>query len=287
MLTEFTKSHGLGNDFLLIDARDAALQIDGQKARALCDRHRGIGGDGVLLFEQTLEAPRMRVLNSDGSEAEMCGNGLRCFVKWLVEHFEVSGSELRVQTGAGSLACRFERDGAGLVSSVSVVMGRPTVEPAAIPIDAPGPLRDETIDVLGRSITVSAAALGNPHVVSFEPVSESERQHLGPALSRHRLFPRQANVAFARLLSEADEPVARIRLDVYERGCGWTRACGTAATVAAFLAVQQGVVPPGRPIDVELPGGTLRIELDDEGTATMTGPAVEVCSGRVDLSRVL
>jgi diaminopimelate epimerase len=287
MLIEFTKSHGLGNDFVLIDGRTGASQIDAAAARSLCDRHHGIGADGVLLLEQSLEAPRMRVLNSDGSEAGMCGNGLRCFVKWLVEHFEIPGVALSVQTGAGPLACRFERDVVGQVHSVSVVMGRPTIEPAAIPLAASSPMQGQKFEVEGLAVTLSAAALGNPHVVTFDPVSESDRQRLGPALSRHPLFPSQANVSFARLRSATDEAVARIGLEVYERGCGWTQACGTAATVTAFLAVQQGMVPTGRPLDVELPGGTLRIELDDEGTATMTGPAVEVYRGRVDLSQVM
>ncbi len=284
MGTALTKLHGIGNDFIAIDGRRLNGLVDGHLSRRLCDRHAGIGADGVLLFVGSLEAPRMIVFNADGSRAGMCGNGIRCFAKWLAETFDLSGDTIDVATDSGQKVCGLLRDKVGEVVRVSVDMGLPTLEPEGVPVASGQPVIRQPVFVAGRQVTVTAVGTGNPHGLLFESMSEEERQLLGPAIAALPLFPAGVNVGFCQLL-EPGPDASRMRSDVFERGCGWTLACGTGATAAAFAALQLGLMPKGLPVDVKLPGGWLRIEVTDAGRAIMTGPAVEVFRGEVDLAR--
>jgi diaminopimelate epimerase len=281
----FVKYHGLGNDFAVVDGREVDLGLGGALGQALCDRHTGLGADGVLVWTGSVTAPAMQVVNADGSIAEMCGNGLRCFVKFLLDRHDRDAAEVTVDTGAGPLHCRVWRDAQGDVESIAVRMSRPSFEPAVIPLAAAAPMIDTPLEVAGRTLHLTALNTGNPHAVTFDALSAQDRAELGPILCSHPLFPRQANVEFVQILaSEGDTP--RLQVDVFERGCGWTQACGTGATAATIAATRLGHVPAGREVSVRLPGGWLGITVGEDGVATMRGPAVEVFAGTVDLERL-
>ncbi len=299
----FDKYHGLGNDFLVIDARRLDLASLRAAAPQLCDRHRGVGGDGLLLLLRSEPRPAMRVINADGSVPEMCGNGLRCFVQWLddrgalvpktpppgrVEIGDGGGVDAgydgaQIDTDAGTLDCRVYRDASGRVAEVEVRMGAASFAPATVPMDAVGPLIDGELRVGGTTLRGTALSVGNPHLVLFEPAAVAERLRLGPQLERHPQFPARINVEFCTPLSPDGEGTARMRVDVFERGCGWTEACGTGATAAVLAAVQLGRHAAGAPMRVQLPGGWLTILVGDDGVATMRGPTAAVFHGEVRL----
>lgn len=279
---EFTKLHGLGNDFVVIDRRVEGTPLPIHEAVALCDRHRGIGADGVLSVLPSERAPlAMHVTNSDGSHAEMCGNGLRCVVRWAVDRGVLPPEGGPVETGAGVLECRVEPDG-----HIRVDMGRPELTPARIPMQAEGdrvveaPLDLDDPDVPTRQLSITAVSMGNPHAVWFVPEEQSPRElaeRLGSAVEHHPRFPRRTNAEFARLVGQ-DE----IELVVWERGSGLTQACGTGACATAVAAVLTNRARADVPVTVHLPGGPLRIEVAaDLSRVWMTGPAVEVFRGTV------
>lgn len=285
----FAKYHGLGNDFLLIDAR--ALPADQLRAAApqLCDRHRGVGGDGLLLLLRDAPRPAMRVVNADGSVPEMCGNGLRCFVQWLDDGGRLpttqrDGAELaQIDTDAGTLACEVFRGADGRVAEVEVAMGPAAWAPSAVPMRADAPLQDGPFQAFGTKVRASALSIGNPHLVLFDPLDDTKRLRLGPMLEQHADFPARVNVEFCAPLAPAADGTAQLRVDVYERGCGWTQACGTGATAAVIAHVQAGRHPAGAPMRVQLPGGWLTIRADAEGHGWMRGPAALVFRGEVEL----
>ncbi len=275
----FVKLHGLGNDFVVADA--AALPgLDPDRVRALCDRHTGIGADGVLLHTRDPDGrPRMTVHNADGSVPEMCGNGLRCFAKWLGDADPGLGDRVAVWTGAGLLDCALHRGADGLVAEVTVAMGTATWQPAQVPVLADAPLLATPFEVGGVVLALSALATGNPHAVTFDALPQGEVRRLGPLLSTDRRFPAGVNAEFARVVATADGPM--VHVDVFERGCGWTQACGTGATATVLAGVRLGLLPAGRAIPTRLPGGWLRIAVGEDGAATMRGPAVRVFAGTV------
>ncbi len=283
MLLPFSKYHGLGNDFAVVDARALELTFPGALGAALCDRHRGIGADGVLVWTGSVARPQMTVVNADGSVAEMCGNGVRCFVKHLLDRHLRHVNALEVLTGNGLLPCAVTRDGDGDVATVAVHMGVASHAPERIPLAQTQPLLDQAVIVADRAVRLTALSLGNPHAVTFDPLNAAERARLGPLLGQHPLFPQSANIEFAQVLPGA---TPRLQVDVYERGCGWTQACGTGATAAAIVAVETGLMPRNREIGVQLPGGWLAIAVADDGQATMRGPAVHVFDGAIDVTRL-
>lgn len=283
---KFGKYHGLGNDFLVVDLRgasaeDAAAWQSPARAIALCDRQFGIGGDGVLAVLPPITPgayARMLVLNSDGSEAEMCGNGLRCFVRAL----GVAQRELVIDTNAGPLACIAEEE------TIAVWLGRPRQRRADIPMT--GAADDTCIDqpyaMPGEpERRMTGVATGNPHAVTFVDSAALARhlaRSLGPAMERHPWFPLKTNVEFAHVRSRRAIEVA-----VWERGCGLTLACGTGASATAVAAVLTGRADAGMPIDIQLPGGTLEITvMPGLENVLMRGPAVHVFDGEVDPRRV-
>ncbi len=275
-MERFFKYHGLGNDFVIVDRRGGGGPVAPEVGRALCDRRRGIGADGVLSLLSSDRAPaRMHVTNADGSVAQMCGNGLRCAVKYLADEGGVAGDELAVETGAGVLACRLHRGPGGQVAEVTVDMGRPALAAEHLPSAAGGRFVAQPIEVGGAALLATAVSMGNPHLVVFDPDIARARE-LGPALERHPLFPERTNVEFARLSGDGLEVL------VWERGCGITEACGTGACAALVAAVLEGRLPAGEERPVRLPGGTLRVRvLPDLSRVLMRGPAERVFSGEV------
>lgn len=273
MQLQFSKYEGLGNDFVVVDAAHDALSAE--QAVALCDRHLGIGADGVLLVDRSAGVPRMRVINADGSVPEMCGNGIRC----VALHLQRSGlgREFVVDTDAGPHACRV-LSGDARQAHVAVSMRAAELAPAAVPVLADAPMIDAPWRVDGQALRLTAVSLGNPHAVSFDDVG-AERTRLGPAIQRDARFPQGVNVGFARMRGPAS-----VELAVFERGAGWTRACGTGACAAAVAAVETGRAQRGTPVEVALPGGTLVIDVGEPGARlSMTGPARLVFSGSAPL----
>jgi diaminopimelate epimerase len=276
----FTKMHGAGNDFVIVDARD--LDRDWPAlAVHVCDRHFGIGTDGLILVCPSAAADlRMRIFNPDGTEAEMCGNGIRCFVKYAVERGLAAPKDgaITVETPAGVLRAEPAMAGA-TVELVRVAMGPPRFAPQEIPVavEAEPPVRDLPLDVDGRTIAVTCLSMGNPHAVHFieEPVASFPLEALGPLVSNHELFPNGVNFEVARVLARD-----RIEARVWERGAGPTLACGTGACATVVAAGLAGLVDDR--VAVRLPGGELTIEWDGAGDVMLTGPAVEVFSGELE-----
>jgi len=269
MSLSFEKMQGLGNDFVLVDARKTGDLLSPEAAQRICDRHLGIGADGVLtlLPGSGKAAARLHVYNPDGSVAEMCGNGLRCAARVLLE--ETNAAAVRVETDAGILRCgsRPGRDGTS-IASIWAEAGRPEVSPA------------EELRVGGRAIRGYPVALGNPHFVIFDGPAENEWPELGPAIEHHARFaPSRTNVEFCRRTDEG------LILKVWERGAGFTLACGTGACAAVAAACEAGLAQRDQEIAVQLPGGTLYVTLALDGSQTfMRGPAERVFRGTTDLA---
>lgn len=284
----FAKYHGLGNDFLVVDLRaasaaDAAFAQDPQRVIALCDRHFGVGGDGVLaVLPSEVADARMRVLNSDGSEAEMCGNGIRCVAKELFDRGGLAKAELAIETGAGVLTCAIDAE-AGAARAVTVAMGAPRLLRGEIPMAGPPGERclEQPLELPGEPArALTAVSMGNPHAITFvESRDEAWRlaRSIGPTIERHAWFPRRTNAELAHVGSSGE-----IDLVVWERGCGITLACGTGACATAVAAVLTGRAAEGSPVRVNLPGGALEITvLAGLANVHMKGPAVHVFDGEV------
>ncbi len=288
----FAKYHGCGNDFLVVDlrtlddARAFAVQ-DTPVVRALCDRQFGVGGDGVLAILPALTPgadARMRVLNADGSEAEMCGNGIRCVVRELHDRGGIRKNEMVIDTGAGPLRCTYD----ARTHTVTVDMGRPRLTRGEVPMTGAASERalEVPLAVAGESLELSAVSMGNPHAVAFVDAHwdalRALAEKVGPTIERHEWFPRRTNVELAHAGADA------IELVVWERGCGITLACGTGACATAVAACLTGRAQPGHEIAVRLLGGELMIKVDpDYATVHMRGPAAHVFDGAVDVARVL
>ncbi len=271
----FWKYEGTANDFLLVEAGSAVADLEPEIVAELCDRHRGVGGDGVLLVVPPL-APgahaRMIVRNADGSRPEMCGNGLRCVALHLAARDGVRA--FTVETDAGPRACEVELDPrAALAGWVRVDMGVVQV------------LSDVRVEHAGRAYDLVAADAGNPHAIAFEALTESELDALGARLQHGEPFPRGVNLE--RVTLERDDAGPLARVDVFERGVGRTLACGTGACAVAAALVARGRVPRDGEVRVRLPGGVLSIAISAEGRALMRGPARRVFDGSVTATRPL
>ena len=280
----FSKYEGLGNDFVIVDGRTQDLALAAEHAVALCDRHRGIGADGVLLVELGGGTPAMRVINADGSRPEMCGNGIRCVALYLKHSGFLQARadapiEVTIETDSGPHRCRLWRDAA--TDWIEVAMRPASLDPASLPVlDARGatPLLDEVFEVDGTRVRLSCVSMGNPHAVTFDDIGEA-RSALGPRLGTHRRFEHGANIGFARMIGPQ-----QIELAVWERGAGFTQACGTGACAAAVAAVETGRAERNTAIEVRLPGGPLHILVGDRSQPIlMTGPARAVFHGDVDV----
>ncbi|MDR1405119.1 MAG: diaminopimelate epimerase [Candidatus Methanoplasma sp.] len=273
---KFWKYHGIGNDFVLIDGISRTAEIDRSMCRRMCDRNYGIGADGVLFLLPGDGADiGMRVINADGSEAEMCGNGIRCLAKHAYD-FGIAGKEkITVSTLAGIKTAKVLTDG-NKVSAVAVDMGAPVLDGRSIPIDYDGEFIDRPFNAEGCSIIGNAVSMGNPHFITFSEIDGNETDRLGPALESHPFFPNRTNVEFCRIEE------GRIYARVYERGAGWTLACGTGACASVVAAALNGLVPFDEPVDVHLPGGWLRIAASGKlDRVIMEGPATLVYEGSI------
>ncbi|NOZ02530.1 MAG: diaminopimelate epimerase [Deltaproteobacteria bacterium] len=275
----FWKYHGTGNDFVLMEAMDGRPGwLTPDAVRKVCDRRFGVGADGILLIEKGKNAPHfMRVLNADGSEAEMCGNGIRCVAKHLRERMGVVGETVPIETLAGIKQCTLSIDGDGKVSGVLVGLGAPILERAKVPLAGSGDVLDLRVSALGRDFTGHGVSMGNPHFVIFEGLDEESARRYGSVLSTSPLFPMQANIEFA-----GQKGPDHYEVRVYERGVGLTLACGTGAGATAVAAVLTGRSQAGQVIRIDLPGGTLYLTVAHDMTeVALDGPAELVFEGEL------
>ena len=266
--------HGLGNDFIIIDAFRQPVDAPNLLAARLCDRHFGIGADGLILALPSDSADaRMRIFNADGGEPEMCGNGIRCLGKFLYDAGICRKARMAIQTRAGVLALALRVEG-GAARSVTVDMGAPRFEPEAIPVAAE--TNALALEAEGRRLSFFCVSMGNPHAVTFDLYPEDDAfMRLGAALEKHPAFPRRANIEFCRLNADGGADVR-----VWERGDGPTLACGTGACAVLAAGASQGLLP--RRAEIRLPGGALDIRWAEDGHLFMTGPAETVFEGEID-----
>ncbi|MGD8318149.1 MAG: diaminopimelate epimerase [Myxococcales bacterium] len=274
MQLSFFKYEGLGNDFVLIEAEAlGGLRLSTDLAVALCDRHRGVGADGVLVLD--LETPSMGIVNSDGSVPEMCGNGIRCAALHLARRAAEPTLEVTIDTLAGPHRCRVVNEPGA--ESVAVRMAPPSLVPSDLPLKSEAPWLDHPLSVADRTVRFTGVSFGNPHAVTFDDLGE-ERFEIGPAVQADPHFPEGVNVSFV-----SNRSPDGFRLDVLERGAGWTLACGTGACAAAVAAVETGRAHRDEPLHIRLPGGTLVVTVGAPGdTVLMEGPARFVFRGEVE-----
>ena len=272
---QFWKLHGLGNDFIALDGRENEGFDYTQLAQKLCDRRTGIGADGLIVAENSASAGiRMRIINSDGSEAEMCGNGIRCFAKYVYESGILQRETMAIET-LGGLMCPVLTVEDGRVTLVRVEMGKPLLECSEIPAVGEGRCIERELTVLGETLRVTSLRIGVPHTVAFvEDLKKVDIRALGSAIEHAPMFPERTNVNFAEHIDEST-----VRMQTWERGCGQTLCCGTGATSTAVAAALTGRT--GRCVTVQVALGALEIEWAEDGRVYMTGPAETVCRGEV------
>ena len=276
MEIDFTKMHGLGNDFVVIDAINQDIELSEDEVRLIADRHFGIGCDQLLLVELA-ESDDIdfvyRIYNADGGEVEQCGNGARCFAVFVREQGLTDKDRIRVETASGVIELFVEDDG-----QVTVNMGIPEFSPWKIPFNADTRLDEYTLDVKGQLLTIGAVSMGNPHAVTIvENVDSAAVNEMGAVIENHPLFPNRVNAGFMQIIDNS-----HVRLRVYERGAGETLACGTGACAAMAIGRLQGRLDDQ--VEVILPGGSLQIGWQGEGSPVMmTGPATTVFEGTISL----
>lgn len=281
-MIEFWKYHGIGNDFIILDGMNGDPGLTAERIAYLCNRNYGVGSDGLIVIYPGVDGSdvTMRIFNADGSEAEMCGNGVRCLAKHVLDTGIVTTPDFTVSTGRGLLRAECTLDGEDKVSSVRIDMGTPILDPSAVPVAGKGDrVIDHTVTLDDTVVHINAVSMGNPHCVIFDDLTDADVERLGPSIeSDVDLFPRKVNVGFASVVDGC------IDLRVFERGVGWTLACGTGACAATVAAALNRLVPYDVPVRVRLPGGDLRITVEsDLGHVYMEGPAVFVYKGYVDL----
>ena len=271
---KFWKYHGLGNDFIILNNIESQTPMDGKAAEKLCHRHFGIGADGVILVEQSSQADiRMIIYNSDGSRPEMCGNGIRCFAKFVYGKGIVKKSNIAVETDAGIMNIEIKLDGENARAAV-VNMGQPNFSAAKVPviIDKPEVINYE-IDIEGNKFNITSMLMGVPHTVVFVDSLEDEAvMQLGKLIENSKYFPRKTNVNFVKVLDREN-----IILRTWERGAGYTYACGTGACASVVAGIVNNFTE--EKVKVQLRGGALVIHWKDRGDIFMEGPATEVFEG--------
>ena len=275
MILKFTKMHGAGNDFVVIDGVRQRVNLSPEQLRLLADRHFGVGCDQILLVEKSRHKEAdfcYRIFNADGGEVEQCGNGARCFVRFVHEQGLTPKREIVVETGSGLISPRLEDDG-----RVTVNMGAPVFDPERIPFAGLGAV-SEPLDVAGETLEISALSMGNPHAVQVvADVEHASVEKLGPLIEHHPRFPKRVNAGFMQIMDRS-----HIRLRVYERGSGETLSCGTGACAAVVAGIRRGLLD--NPVSVATRGGLLTIVWNGEGTPVlMTGPAITVFEGEINL----
>ncbi|HZW24735.1 MAG TPA: diaminopimelate epimerase [Gallionella sp.] len=275
MILKFTKMHGAGNDFVVIDGVRQKIELTPEQFRFLADRHFGVGCDQILLVEKAQQPEadfRYRIFNADGGEVEQCGNGARCFVRFVHEQNLTPKREIVVETYGGLIRPSLEADG-----RVTVNMGAPVFDPVRIPFDGQGAV-SEPLEVAGETLEISAVSMGNPHAVQVvADVELAPVEKLGPLIEHHPRFPKRVNAGFMQIKDRN-----HIRLRVFERGSGETLSCGTGACAAVVAGIRRGLLDS--PVNVATHGGTLTIAWAGEGEPVlMTGPAITVFEGEINL----
>lgn len=276
MKLKFSKMHGLGNDFVVLDGVRQQVDLSPEQLRYLADRNFGVGCDQILLVEKATQAGvdfRYRIFNADGGEVEQCGNGARCFVRFVHEQGLTDKRQIRVETMRGIIEPRLEGDG-----NVTVDMGEPRFQPAEIPFLADDDVIIHLLDVADETLETTVVSMGNPHAVQVvEDVDTHPVGEHGPLIERHERFPKRVNAGFMQIVDEH-----HIKLRVYERGSGETLACGTGACAAAVAGIRRGLLTS--PVRVATRGGELNIAWGGPGRPVlMTGPAVTVFEGEIEL----
>lgn len=277
----FTKMHGAGNDYVYVNCFQEEVPNPEQTAIRVSNRNFGIGSDGLILIMPSDKADvRMRMFNSDGSESEMCGNGIRCVAKYAYDHGIVNKTEITAETGAGILTLKLFPNGDDRIDRVRVNMGAPRLTRAEIPMQGEASSRvvAEPLNILHTTFKITCVSMGNPHCVIFvdEDLDRFQVEKYGPLIENHDLFPRRTNVEFVQIISRTE-----VRQRTWERGAGETLACGTGASAVCAAGVLNGLTE--KKIVNHLTGGTLELEWADDGSIYMTGPAVEVFSGSIPL----
>jgi len=276
MKLQFVKMHGIGNDFVLIDNLSRELELDADQVRLIADRRRGVGCDQLLMIEPPVDRladVRARIFNQDGSEAQQCGNGLRCLAAWLRDRGLANGDSIHIEAGKGVVCARLEAN-----RSVKLDMGVPKFEPQDIPFLAGERAEAYLLQVGARRLEIGAVSMGNPHAVTrVEDCASAPLEELGPAVQALEAFPEGVNVGFMQVVDEA-----AIRLRVFERGVGETLACGSGACAAVAVGRVRGWFGPR--VSVGLPGGTLEVEWQGEGEPMwLTGPTQRSFAGEFEL----
>ena len=277
---KFTKMQGAGNDYVYVNCFETQVENPEQVAVKVSNRNFGIGSDGLILILPSDRADvRMRMFNADGSESEMCGNGIRCVAKYAYDHGLVTKKEITVETGAGILTLQLFTDSNNKVDKVRVNMGAPRLSRAEIPMLGDGPARvvAEKLNILHTIFSITCVSMGNPHCVIFvDDVENLQVEKYGPLIENHEIFPRRTNVEFVRIISPSE-----VRQRTWERGAGETLACGTGASAVCVAGVLNGFTE--KKILNHLSGGDLELEWAGDGNLYMTGPAVEVFSGEIEI----
>ncbi len=276
MVLKFTKMHGAGNDFVVLDGVRQSIALSPEQIRFIADRHFGVGCDQLLLVEKTQREDadfRYRIFNADGGEVEQCGNGARCFVRFVHEHKLTSKREIVVETKSGLISPRLEEDG-----RVTVNMGAPIFDPVQIPFISDSHEVVQPLEAGGKTLQITAVSMGNPHAVQVvEDVETAPVATLGPLIENHPRFPRRVNVGFMQVVDRT-----HIRLRVFERGAGETLSCGTGACAAVVAGIRCRLLD--NTVHVATRGGTLSITWAGEHSPVMmTGPALTVFEGEINL----
>jgi len=277
---KFTKMQGAGNDYVYVNCFAEKVENPAEIARKVSNRNFGIGSDGLILIMPSEKADvRMRMFNSDGSESEMCGNGIRCVAKYAYDHGIVNKKEISAETGAGILTLQLFANNHDKIEKVRVNMGAPRLIRAEIPMIGDGieKVINEPLNILHTTFHITCVSMGNPHCVIFvDDVENFPVEKYGQLIENHDLFPRRTNVEFVQILSRTE-----VRQRTWERGAGETLACGTGASAVTAAAVLNGLTE--NKIINHLSGGDLEMQWAEDGCIYMTGPAVEVFTGNIDL----
>lgn len=273
---DFVKMHGLGNDFVFIEDKTGQDKDYTALARAMCNRHTGIGADGLIVIVDSRVADvRMRIINSDGSEAEMCGNGIRCFAKYVYDSGIIEKKQFTVETPAGIMEPEITVGADNKAKLITINMGRPSFNRSEIPMEgADGRVLNEDLGVDGENWKITSLLMGVPHTVTYvDDVDSVDIEKIGPLFEKHEAFPKHTNINFAQ---QMDDRTVKVR--TWERGAGATLACGTGSCSVAVASFLNGRT--GREVDIQLPLGTLHIEYrEEDGNVYMTGPAAVSFTG--------
>jgi diaminopimelate epimerase len=270
-MPHYVRSHGLGNDYIVMDPKDLPFELTPAAVRLICDRNRGVGSDGILVVSPGQGADfGVRILNPDGSEAEKSGNGVRIFAKFLREHGYTRKDRFTLHTLGGRVTCVLEHE-AGRVAQITVDMGTARFDDF------------DSIEVDGKRIEVTSVSVGNPHCVVIVPdLSKVDVRGLGPKIENHAAFPNRTNVQFAQIVSRHE-----VKIEIWERGAGYTLASGSSSCAVAAACYRKGLVD--RDMTITMPGGQLAISTNERGEIQMRGPVEEICAGDIssDLLRLL